>query len=183
MRFPRTVYFFIHTCWTSTPSSWSCALSHSMEFEVAYCPLPLLNGKLCGMRTAWTRSPVTLNNTHRNSSTNKQTKLPNSETSSAGLACVSTPFRKEPQRTYISSLLPSNWTYLGLPSTLWFNHDVDKTRFTCVFQSLPQRVLELFWRLYKIPFASKCSHDLLVVWVWKQTHWRDSEKQVVRQQN
>lgn len=82
------------------------------------------------------------------------------------------------ERTCISCFLLSNWTDLGLPCALWFNHDVDETRFTCVFQCLLQRVSELFWCLYKISSASKCSHYLLIMRVWQETHWRDTGKQL-----
>lgn len=56
----------------------------------------------------------------------------------------------------------SNFVYLGFPHGLWLNHDVDKRGLGCFCQALLQGFLEFFWCLYKIPFASKCSHDLLV---------------------
>lgn len=74
-------------------------------------------------------------------------------------------------------LLLSNCLYLGFPCALWLNHDVDKGGISCVCQALPQGFLEFFWCLYKIPFASKCSHDVLIMWVRQKTHWRGPEKE------
>lgn len=100
------------------------------------------------------------------------------KTSKSQRVCLS---GRNQERTCVSCFLLSSWTCLGFPCALWFNHDVDKTGFTCVFQCLLQRVLEFFWCLYKISFASKCSHDLLIMRVWQETHRRDTEKQVISQ--
>lgn len=81
-------------------------------------------------------------------------------------------FRKNSRITGCST----NCIYLGFPRALWLNHDVDKRGFSCFRQASLQGFLEFFWCLYEIPFASKCSHNLLIMCVWQKTHWRDPEK-------